>query len=238
MSRAVAMLMLMSVAPAPIAVAQEPAPPVSVATVVTSGEARITRAPDQAFVTLSVETRARVPRDAQRQNADSMTSVQQRLTQLGIPRDAVQTTGYSIQQEFDFTNGRRVPRGYVARNGVEVRVDAVERVGDLLDGIVDAGATAVAGVRFDIKDRAAAEREALRLAVADARARAEAMAAGAGRAVDRVLRITDAPRGGPMPAFERPMLRAATAAATPEPTPIEAGLIEIHAVVELTAVLR
>ncbi len=237
MHRVAAVLVMMCMTSG--AAAQDPpGPPPPVPSVVTTGEARITRAPDQAFVTLAVETRARAPRDAQRQNAEAMASVQQRLAQSGLPRDAMRTTGYAIEQEFDFTNGRRVPRGYVARNGIEVRVDAVERVGDLLDAVVEAGATTVTGVRFDLKERAAAEREALRLAVVDARGRAEALAAGAGRTVDRVLRISDAPRRGPEPMFDRPMLRVAAAAASPEATPIQAGLIEIHAVVELTAALR
>ena len=56
-----------------------------------------------------------------------MTAVQARVAGAGIPKDAVRTLGYNIQQEFDFTNGRRVPRDYVARNAIEVRLDAVER---------------------------------------------------------------------------------------------------------------
>ena len=52
-----------------------------------------------------------------------MTTVQQRIAAAGIARDAVRTLGYSIQQEFDFANGRRTPRGYLARNSIEVRLD-------------------------------------------------------------------------------------------------------------------
>ena len=64
-------------------------------------------------------------------------------------------------------------------------------MGEILDLAVGSGATSVSGVRFDLKDRAAAEREALKRAVADARARADAAAAGAGVKVDRVLRIEE-----------------------------------------------
>jgi uncharacterized protein len=219
-----------------MAAAQDSAAP-QVPTVVTTGEATITRAPDQAFVTVAVETRARAPREAQRTNAESMAAVQQRIAGAGIPKDAVRTTGYSIHQEFDFVNGRRVARGYVARNGVEVRVDAVERVGDLLDAVVEAGATTVSGVRFDLKDRAGAEREAERLAVADARARAEAMAGGAGRSIDRVLRISDTPQPRFKPMAEMAALQR-SAGAPMEATPIEAGQIEVRAQVELTAALK
>ena len=208
-----------------------------VPSIVTSGEATVRRAPDIAFVSIAVETRARTPREAQQLNADAMSSVQQRVAKAGVARDAVRTTGYSIQQEFDFANGRRTPRGYVARNGVEVRLDNVERVGELLDAMVDAGATTVAGIRFDLKDRDAAEREALRLAVVDARGRADAIAAGAGRTIDRVIRITDTPQPrfkGPTPmAMERGIATVAAA-----DTPIEAGTIEIHAQVELVAAIK
>lgn len=226
-------LLSLSVLPA---AAQEPVGPATPA-IVTTGEAVIRRAPDQAFVTVAVESRAKAPRDAQKLNADAMTAVQQRLATLGLVRDAIRTTGYSIQQEFDFVNGRRVPREYLARNGVEVRVDAIDKIGEILDAVVAAGATNVAGVRFDLKDRAVVERDALKEAVADARARAEAMAAGAGRTLDRILRIDDTrqPRIVPMPSPAYRTMAAADAAAQ---TPIEAGLIEVRAQVTLTVAIK
>ncbi len=213
-------------------------------TVVASGEATVRLAPDQAFVSLSVETRDNNPRTAQRLNADAMASVQQRIAAAGLARDAVRTTGYSIQQEFDFANGKRTPRGYVAHNGLEVRIDAVERVGELLGAIVDAGATTVSGIRFDLKDRTSAERDALRLAVVDARARADAMAAGAGRSVDRVLRIIDSVTPRPRPSTT--MLTESLPTGRSYESYLElqaqvvlnAGPIEIRAEVELTASLK
>ena len=218
----------------PRAAAQEPSvgqTPV----IVTDGQAVVVRSPDQAFVMVSVEARARNPRDAQRQNAESMTAVQQKMTAAGLPKEALRTLGYAVQQEFDFTDGRRVPRDFLVQNSLEVRLDNVERVGEILDLVVQAGATSVAGVRFDLKDRAAAEREALRLAVADARARADAAAAGAGRTVDRVLRIDEPPqvRVGP----PRPMMADGAGGAQPS-TPIEAGELEIRAQVTLTVAIK
>ena len=215
--------------------AQEPTAPNATPAIVTSGEASVRRAPDQAFITLAVETRARNPRDAQKQNAASMTEVQQRIAGAGLDKDAVRTTGYSIQQEFDYANGRRTPREYVARNGLEIRLDAVDRTGEILD-LAQTGATTISGVRFDVKDRAAAMREALRLAVVDARARAEALAAGAGRTVDRILRIDDSRQSGPVPMMME--MRAKSMAGDAPATPIEAGEIEIRAQVTLTVAIK
>lgn len=203
--------------------------------VVTSGEATLQRPPDRALVTASVETRAKNPRDAQRQNADAMGAVQKRLSDARIPKDSIRTLGYDIQQEFDFVQGKRVARDFVARNAVEVRIDDVARVGEILDAVVQAGATSVSGVRFDLKDRAAVEREAVRLAVADARARAEAAAAGAGQTIDRVIRIEDS-REGPIQ-YQRATLAMATMEKSAD-TPIDPGLIEIHARVTFTASLK
>lgn len=217
------------------AAAQEPPVP-QTPSIVTSGEAVVRRAPDQAFVTVAVESRARSPRDAQRQNAETMTLVRQRLAATSIPKDAMRTLGYNIQQEFDYVDGRRLSRGYVARNAIEVRVDAIDRTGEILDVAVEAGATAVTSVRFDLKDRAGAEREALRLAVVDARARADAAAAGVGLRVERVLRIDDTPQPRFMP--QRGMAMMAREAADAAPTPIEGGELEIRAQVTLIVSIR
>jgi uncharacterized protein YggE len=233
--RSVIVAMLVAVS-TPVAVAaQEPASPV-IPSIVTTGEAVVRRAPDQAFVTAAVEARARAPRDAQRQNAETMTAVQAALASAGFTKEAMRTVGYAIHQEFDYVNGRQVPRGYVARNAIEVRIDAIERTGEALDIAVQAGATSIAAVRFDLKDRAAVEREALRLAVVDARARADAAAEGVGRSVARVLRIDDRPAGPP----PRPMMLEAArdvAAVTPR-TPVEPGELEIRAQVVLTVEIR
>src|SRR5437868_15206559 len=103
-------------------------------------------------------------------------------------------------------------KGYVARNTLEVRVDDVARVGELLEAVVTQGATSVSGLRFDVKDRAKLEREAVRTAVSNARAKAEAAAAGAGRSVDRLVRIDES--GGPAPGpVPMPQFRALTAQA-------------------------
>ena len=218
-------------------VAQSPAPrPPSVATIVTSGEAIVSRVPEVAYLTVAVEARARNPRDAQRQNAEAMTGVQKRLADAGIPKEALKTLGLWLDQEYDITSGRRVPRGYVARNTLEVRLDDVSRAGEVADSVVQGGATALNGIRFDLKDRAAAEREALRLAVADARRRAEAAAAGAGQMVDRILKIEDSRSEIGIP---RPMmLRTDAAGAAASQTSVEPGVIEIRSHVTMTVSMR
>ena len=190
-------LLFLLIAPAAASAQQNTTlePPV----VVTSGEGLVQAVPDRAWITITAESRAGNPRDAQRRNAEAMTPVIDKLRTAGIPADAIRTIGYDLQQEWDYVNNQRTSRGYVARNTIEVRVDAIDRIGELLEMAVGSGATSVGGVRFDLKNRAKLERDALRLAVEDARARADAAAAGAGRSIDRVLRIDAQSGGAPVP---------------------------------------
>jgi uncharacterized protein YggE len=204
--------------------------------VVTTGEGVVKLAPDRVWVSVAAESRAKSPREAQRANADAMKAVLDKLKALGLPPDAVRTSGYDLQPEYDYANGRQLLRGYVARNTVEVRLDDVSRAGDVLDAAVGSGATSVSGVRFDLKDRSGAEREALRLAVADARARANAAASGAGLHVDRVIRIEEQRVTIPEP---RPMPMVRTMAAQAEAvTPITPGELEVRSTVTMTSTIR
>jgi uncharacterized protein YggE len=203
--------------------------------VVTRGHATVRKAPDRAFLILSTEVRARRPAEAQKQNAEMMTAVQQRLAKH-VPADAIRTLSYSLQEEFDHVDNRRVSRGYRASNTIEVRLDDLSRTGEMIDLAVGSGATTVNNIRFDLKDRSAAEREALRLAVADAWARAEAAAAGASLKLTGVARIEEEGRVVPLPVMGR--MAAMDMAAQEAQTPITAGEIEIESTVTLTAEIR
>ncbi|MDP2052493.1 MAG: SIMPL domain-containing protein, partial [Acidobacteriota bacterium] len=90
------------------------------------------------------------------------------------------------------------------------------------------------GLRFEVKNREALEREALQLAVANAMGRAEALAAGAKRTIDRVIRIEESSvgRGPEMPVMAMRM-KAEDAS-----TPVAAGELEIRAQVRIIAALK
>ena len=217
-----------------VAAAQERQPNVPI--VVTQGEAVLKRAPDQAFVNMAVQTRSPVPKEASAANARTMTAVQARLRSLGLPADAIRTQSYQLNPEYDWVNGKQVSRGYTVVNSIEVRVDKLDQLPDVIDSAVAAGATSAGAIRFDLRDRKTAEREALKQAVADARSRADSLAAGAGLTIARVLRIEEA-GSGPIPP-PIPMMAARAEMKAAAPTPIEAGEIEIRATVTLTAELK
>ncbi len=204
---------------------------------IASGEGRVTRAADQAFVTVASEARSRQPREAQAQNATVAEAIRTRLQAFALPADAIRTLSVSMQPQFDWANGKQTLRGYVATNMIEVRLDDVTKVGEVVDAVVAAGATRVTGVRFTLKDMAGAEREALALASASALDRARAMAKGVGRDVDRVIRL-DETGSSPMPPPPVMMRMAEAVSADAPTTPVTAGDIEVRVSVTVHAVLR
>jgi len=214
----------------------QPPPSASTPVVVATGEGVVKRAPDRAWVTVTAESRAKTPQEAQKLNAAAMSSVLQKLKGAGISEEAIQTAAYDLQPEYDYNNGRQTLRGYVARNSLDVRVDALPKLGEIIDLAVGSGATMVSGVRFDLKDRSAVEREALRIAVADARGRAEALAAGADMKVAGIVRIEEQAAAVMPP--PRPVMAMRAEMAQQQTTPVAPGELEIRAAVTLTAAIR
>jgi uncharacterized protein YggE len=225
--------MLLTVSATAAAQPQTPSEPV----VVTVGEGIIKRAPDRAWVTIAAESRAKTPTEAQKMNADAMNAVLQKIKGMGLPSEAIQTSGYDLQPEFDYANNRQTLRGYVARNRVEVRVDEFAKLGELLDVAVGAGATSIGGIRFDLKDRSQTEQTALQRAIADARVQADTAAKAAGLKVERIIRL-EVQREGAAPPPRPMMAMRSEGGLAAAPPPIAPGELEVRVSVTMTAVIR
>ena len=203
--------------------------------IIVTGEGSIMATPDQARVSIGAESRSKSSRDAQQQNAEVMTAVQRKIVALGIPKEAIRTTAIDLQPEFDYANGKQTARGYVARNTVEVRVDDFSKLSDVIDAVVNSGATSIHGLRFDVRQREQLEASALQAAVKDGLSKAQAIATGAQKAIDRVIRIEEQFTGGGGPG---PMMREFAMAKADASTPVAAGEIEIRAQVRLTVGIK
>jgi uncharacterized protein YggE len=123
------------------------------------------------------------------------------------------------------------------RNQVEVRIDDLDKVPAVIDAAnaPKASGLSIIGPRFDLKNRSAAEHEALRQAVENAMSRAQAIASGARRSLGPIVRIEEQTTSSDIP-FPRPQMM--TAARAERETPITPGEIEVRAVVTLTIAIR
>jgi len=222
--------------PAPAAPQQVlPASADLVRTISLAATGTVRRAPDQAVVSLAVETRAPTARQAAQQNAQKMDAVIKAIRAAGIPAERIQTEGYNLNPDYTFVNGgpgrpneQRLV-GYVADNTVRVVVDTIGRAGAVVDAAIAAGANRANGISYQLRDPDGARRDALRLAVAAARKDAEALAEAAGQTLGPLLQLsTGYQEPQPRPMFA---VRAEMPAATAAPTPVEPGQLEITATV-------
>lgn len=209
--------------------------------IVSQGASILKVAPDQAWITVAVETRDAKAPEARRLAAVSMTSVMAALKRSGLPDDAIKTTGYSLNPDYEYVSGRQRMRGFIVTNQVQVRIDDITKVAEVLDAVgalslAPSSNMTIANLRFDLKDRSQIERDALKLAVEDALASAKAMAAGAGVTIGRISRIDSL---GGSPKFQegpQMMMQAREGAAVS--TPISPSEIEIRAGVMVTVEIK
>ncbi len=198
--------------------ARGPAAPVITLSVTEAVEA----APDIATINSGVETRAATAKEAMAANATHMDALIAALLKAGIARRDIQTRGLNLNPQYDYSNRTegQGPRflGYQANNMLTVTIRQLDRAGETVDAMVNAGATNVNGPTFSIADPSSLEDQARAKAVKTAQTRADFYAQAAGYKGARLLAISE---GGQI---ERPIPVARMAAAEAAPaTKIEPG---------------
>lgn len=214
-----------SLAVAPVAAAAQSCGMAGPSRLTVTGEGQSRVAPDMAVVQLGVTTQADSAAEAMRQNSDQQTAVIEALRGAGIDETQIQTSGLNLNPLMNYEDNQVT--GYQASNVVTVRIAEMDRVGEVLDTIVAAGANEINGITFSREDGAEALDQARRDAVADARRKAEVLAEASGTTLGPVIAMRDvATIDGP-----RPMMRMEAAMA--DSMPVQPGQVEMSAQVEI-----
>jgi uncharacterized protein YggE len=145
------------------------------------GHGTVDTTPDEAVLRLSVVTQAEDVKNASDENAVKMDAVLAALYELGIPEDDAVTSGYRVRPQYNWRDDEERLIGFQVRNSLVVTVRAIEKVGDVIDAALFAGANEIDDVAFTVSDDRQAE---LRdEAIADAARRASADAASVAKAM-------------------------------------------------------
>ena len=199
-------------------------------TVTVTGTATIKAAPDEAVISLGVQTQAATAQGALNQNAERMMAVLQALVGQGIGKDDVATSYVSLYPTYGNT-GMEIT-GYQAANTIDVTVRDMEKVGPVIDASVDAGANLSNGISFRLSDENHGVNEALQAAVAEARSKAETLAVAGDAQLGQVVTIVEmsSPSSIPPIYYER----TAGAADAAVSTPIQPPTLETQVSVSVT----
>ena len=142
-----------------------------------SGQAYL--APDIAYIYIGVHTEKLTAAESVAENTAQTETVIKAITDFGIDAKDIRTTNFSIwpMDKYDPISG--TPTGektYAVDNTVYVTVRELDKLGDLLDTVVQAGANTVNSVQFDVADKDEALKTARADAVKDAQEKAKELA--------------------------------------------------------------
>lgn len=195
------------------------------------GETQAT--PDQAVITLGVQTHAGTAAGAMADNARRMSAVIAALRGAGIAAKDIRTSNLSLNAQYDYPqNAAPHLNGYQASNDVTITVEEVERLGPTIDAVTNAGANQVNGISFGLKSARAAEDAARLEAVKALKAKAELYAEATGYHIARLVNLSE---GGGEAYQPRPMamMRAEKVQGVPVSTGELTVRVQVNAVFEL-----
>jgi uncharacterized protein YggE len=178
--------------------------------VTVAGTGSVTGSPDLARLSFAVERRNPSMGAAR----DGVVRVSREFlalcARLGIPEKQVRTAGLSIQPEYRYNNDGNPPTlvGFIVQRQLQVELNNLDKLGELIEGAIDAGINQASPAELDSSRRPELTRDALAAATEDARRNAERIATTLGARLGPVRQVTV---GGAEP-LPMPMLKMAMAA--------------------------
>ena len=141
-----------------------------------TGNGEIVAPPDYAQILIEVRTEGKDVTVTQQENAIIMSRVIESLMALNIPREAIQTSSYTISPVYDYMDGRQVFRGYEVQNAITVKIADINQAGTVIDTAIQNGANHVSAIQFKIENSDAYYQRALNFALVNAMTKAKSMA--------------------------------------------------------------
>ena len=201
-----------------------------------SGVGIVYLTPDIVYINIGVNTQRENAAEAVDLNKTQTNAVIQAIKDFGVAEKDIRTTNFSI-----WSNPQYDPSGqisgtmYVVDNTVNVTVRDLEKLGDLLDAAVSAGANSIYSIQFDVEDKTAATKEARAKAVENAKTEAQELADTAGVALVEIKDINYY-ESSPTPYFEGK--GGGGGAAVESAVPIQPGQLAISVTVNVTYTIK
>ncbi len=152
--------------------------------------------PDVARISLGIKATRPTPKEAASEVAGTVKKVKEKIAQLGVAEDAVETSELYLGEasHYDYKTGQIVRDGYKAYHWLKVTLknEDFPKLASVCDGAVAAGATSLAGLVFEVDNDNALRAQALAEATKRAREKADAMAAAANTSIVGVQSLAEA----------------------------------------------
>ncbi len=208
---------------------------------ISEGKSEIEVVPDEARVSLGINIQKDTVGPAQEEANRVINAITEKLKELGIDKEDVKTSNYSIYPNYDYTNGTNRIIGYNINSNLEVTVSDFNKLNSVIDLATAEGANQVGGVQFALSNEKEEElkQQARQEAIKDAQESAQELARLSGIRLGKVVDVNetrmDAWPVSPMyRGAEVMMNKDAFGAGGDQPTSIEPGSTTYSYIVNLS----
>lgn len=153
-----------------------------------SGEGKVKVAPDQASISISIETKGTKAEDVKRENDKKMDAILKFIKKSNIPTEDFQTQRVSLNPNYDYEKKKS---NYVATQTVQILLKDLSKYDVLMEGLVNEGINRIDNVEFKSSKMIQLQSEARKLAVKEAKAKAEDLVSVLGQKVGKAILISD-----------------------------------------------
>ena len=161
-------------------------------TINVNGQSTIKAEADEVSVYVGIETTEKTSEESKNANAKISDNVLVVLKTAGIPEGDIETSSYYIYPEYDWSNNKQELVGYRTSNVLKITTKDFDKVGAIVDSSVDAGATTIQSINFELSQDKQNEvkTQAISKATEDAKVKAEATAQGLNAKLGKVKTVT------------------------------------------------
>lgn len=209
---------------------QKPIPQINV-----SGEGKVKVVPDQAMISVSVDTKGNKAADVKKQNDETVERVIQAIKKHKLPKENVQTQRISLNPVYDYEKKKY---SYNATQTIEILLKDLSQYDGLMESLVDAGINRISNVEFRSSKMEQHKSDARKQAMLEAKKKAEDYVSVLGQKVGKALTISDNTQVYyPQPMYEMKAMAMGGSDATPRET-LAVGEISVTANVIVSFILE
>lgn len=208
-------------------------------TISVSGEGKVTAPPDIAELVFGVQTgRQDSAKTAMQLLTQNMTKVIDAVKASGVAEKDIATEQFSLNPEYDWTDGKQVSRGFQAMETLRVKVRDLDKVSDVLGSATNAGANQAGSVSFTMDDPEVLRAQAREKAIAQAQGKALKLAGDLGLRLGKIKGFSEGGVTPPMPLYRSEMAVSADMGGGGTGVPLPSGQQDVTAQVTITYELR
>jgi hypothetical protein len=200
-----------------------------------SGEGKIKVTPDQASISVSIESKGTKASDVKEENDKKMNAILKFIKKATLAKEDFQTQRVSLQPNYDYEKKKH---NYIATQSLQIVLKDLSKYDELMEGLVNEGINRIDNVEFKSSKMVQLQSDARKLAVKEAKAKAEDFVSVLGQKVGKAILISDNSQSyNPQPRMYAMRSMAMDGAEAPRET-LAVGEIEITANVSVSFILE